>query len=146
MRRHLFGAYISHIIGAWRNKMITSIDDNIQTFLSSNFDEPILYAPARITQDYPCTSLKIITAFTDCERISTHMISLADGIKSNKFPKKLSVDILLGMTKSSLSDKKHQDICRLLGYLNSSKDMPRVNCRYICNGPEVHSKIYIEPM
>lgn len=113
------------------------------TFLHSNFDEPILYAPARVDQLSPCSSLKIITAFTDCERISTHMINLSDGMKSNRFSKNLSVDIILGMTKSSLSIKKHQDICRLLGRLNSSREMPRVTCRYICNGSEVHSKVYV---
>jgi hypothetical protein len=53
------------------------------------------------------------------------------------------VDIILGMTKSSLSKKKHQDICRLLGYLNESKGMPKVTCRYICSGSEVHSKVYV---
>lgn len=113
------------------------------TFIHTKFDEPVLYNPARLEQDTPCNSLKIITAFTDCERISTHMISLADGIKSNRFVKNISVDILLGMTKSSLSAKKHQDICRLLNQLNSSKGMPKVTCRYICNGSEVHSKVYI---
>lgn len=75
------------------------------TFIHTKFDEPVLYNPARSEQDTPCNSLKIITAFTDCERISTHIISLADGIKSNRFVKNISVDILLGMTKSSLSAK-----------------------------------------
>lgn len=113
------------------------------TFLTSNFDEPVLYAPARTDFKTPCTSLKIITAFTDCERISTHMIKLAEGIKSNRFVKGLSIEILLGMTKSSLSQKKHEDICRMIGFLNSSKGMPKISCRYICNGPEVHSKVYV---
>ncbi len=113
------------------------------TFIHTEFDEPVLYAPARSEQSISCNSLKIITAFTDCERISTHMINLADGIKSNRFVKNISVDILLGMTKSSLPSKKHQDICRLLNQLNSSKGMPKVTCRYICNGSEVHSKVYI---
>lgn len=126
--------------------MINKIDETAEqqsTFIYSNFDEPILYAPARIEQCNPCPSLKIVTAFTDCDRISTHMINLADGIKSNRFVKDISVDIILGMTKSSLSLKKHQDICRLLNQLNSSKGMPKVTCRYICNGSEVHSKVYI---
>lgn len=47
------------------------------------------------------------------------------------------------MTKSSLSQKKHEDICRLIHFLNESRGMPKISCRYICNGPEVHSKIYI---
>lgn len=125
--------------------MINRFDDITKqpTFIHTGFDEPVLYAPARLEQLTPCNSLKIVTAFTDCERISTHMINLADGIKSNRFVKGMSVDILLGMTKSSLSLKKHQDICRLLRQLNSSKGMPKVTCRYICNGPEVHSKVYV---
>ena len=125
--------------------MIKHFDDitGEPTFLTSDFDEPVLYAPARIDYIQPCTSLKVITAFTDCERISTHMIKLAEGIKSNRFVKGLSIEILLGMTKSSLSQKKHEDICRMIGFLNSSKGMPKISCRYICNGPEVHSKVYV---
>ena len=125
--------------------MIKHFDDitGEPTFLTSDFDEPVLYAPARIDYIQPCTSLKVITAFTDCERISTHMIKLAEGIKSNRFVKGLSIEILLGMTKSSLSQKKHEDICRMVGFLNSSKGMPKISCRYICNGPEVHSKVYV---
>lgn len=113
------------------------------TFISSGFDEPVLYAPARVENGEPCDTLKIITAFTDCERISTHLISLQEGMKGNRFTKGIKVDIVLGMTKSSLSQKKHEDICRLIGYINSTKGMPKVSCRYICSGPEVHSKIYI---
>lgn len=125
--------------------MIAKIDDitGMPTFVTSNFDEPVLYAPARIEFIHPCSSLKIITAFTDCERISTHMISLSEGIKNKRLIKGLSVEIILGMTKSSLSKKKHEDICRLIRFLNSSKEMPKISCRYICQGPEVHSKIYI---
>ena len=125
--------------------MIKHFDDitGEPTFLTSDFDEPVLYAPARTDSVHPCTSLKVITAFTDCERISTHMIKLAEGIKSNRFVKGLSIEILLGMTKSSLSQKKHEDICRMIGFLNSSKGMPKISCRYICNGPEVHSKVYV---
>lgn len=115
----------------------------IPSFLSDSFDEPVLYAPARVEQISPCNSLKIITAFTDCERISTHMIALSEGVKNGRFVKGLSVDIILGMTKSSLSLKKHEDLCRLLHFLNESRDMPRISCRYISNGPEVHSKIYL---
>ena len=110
-------------------------------FLTENFDEPVLYSPARLSNGH--NSLKIITAFTDCERISTHMINLSDGIKSKKFVKDISIDIILGMTKSSLSPKKHNDICRLLHYLQGSRDMPKINCYYINSGSEVHSKIYM---
>lgn len=125
--------------------MISRFDEITKepTFLSGQFDEPVLYSPARIEQITPCPSLKIVTAFTDCERISTHMIHLADGMKNSRFVRGINVEIILGMTKSSLSQKKHEDICRLIGFLNGSKGMPHISCRYICNGPEVHSKLYI---
>ena len=125
--------------------MISAVDEVscVPTFITSNFDEPILYKPARTDFSSPCTSLIIITAFTDCERISTHMIELAEGMKNNRFKKGLSVEIILGMTKSSLSQKKHEDICRMINFLNNSKEMPKISCRYICQGPEVHSKIYL---
>lgn len=114
-----------------------------QTFISSGFDEPILYAPARANEIHSCSVLKIVTAFTDCDRISTHMIQLAEGMKKGAFVKGLRVEIILGMTKSSLSQKKHEDLCRLIRFLNESREMPRISCRYICNGSEVHSKLYI---
>ena len=117
--------------------------DNTPASISSGFDEPVLYAPARIERLHPCNSLKIITAFTDCERISTHMINLQDGIRNHRFVKGIKVDIILGMTKSSLSNKKHEDICRLIKFINDSHSMPKITCRYICTGSEVHSKIYI---
>lgn len=118
-------------------------EKNISSFLTKNFDEPILYAPARTDNRVPCNSLKIITAFTDCERISTHMIKLSEGMKNHRFIDNLNVNIVLGMTKSSLSVKKHEDICRLIGYLKKSKGMPSISCKYIYQGPEVHSKLYI---
>ena len=113
------------------------------SFITTSFDEPVLFAPARSEFRYPCNTLKIITAFTDCERISTHMIGLSEGMKNNRLNKGLSVEIILGMTKSSLSQKKHEDICRLIGFLNNAKGMPKVSCRYICQNSEVHSKVYI---
>lgn len=125
--------------------MIPRFDDITKepTFITSAFDEPVLYAPARTERFSQCNTLKIITAFTDCERISTHMIALSDGMKTGRFVKGISVEIILGMTKSSLSKKKHEDICRLIGFINGTKGMPKVSCRYIVNGPEVHSKIYL---
>ena len=125
--------------------MIPKIDDitKLPTFITSGFDEPVLYTPARTDFVHPCNFLKIITAFTDCDRISTHMIKLAEGMKTGRIVKGLSIEIILGMTKSSLSQKKHEDICRMIGFLNSSKGMPKISCRYICQGPEVHSKVYV---
>lgn len=121
--------------------MIYNLDKT--TFISSGFDEPVLYAPARVDSIHSCSVLKIVTAFTDCDRISTHMIKLSEGMKNNSFIKGLKVEIILGMTKSSLSKKKHEDICRLIRFLKNSKEMPDISCRYICNGSEVHSKLYI---
>ena len=112
--------------------------ENLGKLITKDFDNPVLYDPAE-----RCNRLKIITAFTDCERISTHMITLSEGIKSGKYCKDLQVEIILGMTKSSLSKKKHEDICRLLRFLSYTKYMPKVSCKYICSGKEVHSKIYL---
>ncbi len=123
--------------------ILTSEQIKSSHFITSDFEEPVLYMPARKSFSLPCQSLKIITAFTDCERISTHAIKLSEGIKNNCFEKDLSVEILLGMTKSSLSQKKHEDICRILRFLNQSKEMPKISCRYIYQGAEVHSKIYL---
>lgn len=125
--------------------MITRFNDP-KSFISSSFDEPVLYMPARFEAwpgASPCTNLKIITAFTDCERISTHMIALKEGMINQRFAKGISVEIILGMTKTSLSSKKHEDICRLIRFLNGDRNMPRVTCRYISSGKEVHSKVYI---
>ncbi len=104
--------------------------------ITQNFDETIIYNPAK-NFDH----LKIITAFTDCERISTHMIKLLDGIKAKEFKNNLSVEIILGMAKSSISEKKHHNICRLIKQLNNPK--LSISCRYIYENKEVHSKIYI---
>ena len=123
--------------------MKSQIDLSQSIFLTENFDEPLLYAPARADNAKPCNKLQIITTFTDCERISTHMIHLSDNIKNKCLVKDLSVDIIVGMTKTSLSAKKHQDICRLVGYINSAGGMPNLSCRYISSGAEVHSKVYI---
>ena len=84
----------------------------LPTFISDKFDEPVLFTPARTEFVHSCNSLKIITAFTDCERISTHMIGLSEGMKTNRLNKGLSVEIVLGMTKTSLSQKKHEESIR----------------------------------
>ena len=77
--------------------MIQRIDEitKEETFISEKFDEPILYAPARIGNLSPCNSLKIVTAFTNCERISTHMIALQERIKNKRFVKGLDVEVIL---------------------------------------------------
>lgn len=111
--------------------------------ITENFDEPVLYAPCRTENNSPCDKLRIITGFTDCERISTHAIALQEGVKNHRFIPGVSIDIILGMTKSSLTQKKHEDICRLLHFLNTTPQMPKVSCRYIASGKEVHSKVYV---
>ena len=45
---------------------------------TENFEERILFAPAR-KNGMACNRLKIVTAFTDVERISSHLIKLFDG-------------------------------------------------------------------
>ena len=50
---------------------------------TKDLEDVILYAPALVAGS-ACSSLKIISGFTDCERISSHLISLLDGIKEKK--------------------------------------------------------------
>ncbi|MDC7278062.1 NgoFVII family restriction endonuclease [Butyrivibrio fibrisolvens] len=109
--------------------------------ITKDFDEPILYEPALIENG--CNDLKIISGFTDCDRISTHMIGLADRMETNQYMKNISVDLIVGMTKTGMTLKKHNDICRLVKYLQGTRKMPKINCYYISNGPEVHSKVYL---
>lgn len=45
---------------------------------TDNFEEEILFIPARKDGE-ACNHLKIVTAFTDVERISSHLIKLFDG-------------------------------------------------------------------
>ena len=42
---------------------------------TDNFEEEILFIPARKDGE-ACNHLKIVTAFTDVERISSHLIKL----------------------------------------------------------------------
>ena len=111
--------------------------------LTENFEEEILLNPAR--QDgLKCNHLRVITAFTDVERISSHLIRLLDGIKNKEYVSNIKVDIILGMTKGAgLTDKKHKKLCKLIERLNSVAGMPKVTCRYIVEGKQVHSKVYV---
>lgn len=111
--------------------------------ITKDFDGPVLLDPAKAENG--CNQLKIISGFTDCDRISTHMIQLADGIKSKRYPKNLQIELIVGMTKSAsgLNEKKYNDIMRLMHYFTLNRDMPKFTCRYICSGKEVHSKIYV---
>lgn len=109
---------------------------------TENFEEQILFAPAK-KDGKACNHLKIVTAFTDVERISSHLIKLFDG-KNKEYVANIKVDIILGMIRGAgLTLKKHKKICLLLKRLNSVSGMPKVPCRYIVEGKQVHSKVYI---
>lgn len=110
---------------------------------TDNLENLILYEPA-LADGAGCNSLKIISGFTDCERILSHLISLKDGIEIKKYEKKIKIKLILGMTKgNNLTRKKHEKICSTIERLNSVKGMPEIECRYIATGREVHSKIYL---
>ena len=92
---------------------------------TENFEEKILFAPAR-KEGQACSHLKIVTAFTDVERISSHLIRLYDG-RNKEYTSNLKIDIILGMTKGAgLTFKKHQRICSLTKRLNSVSGIPAV--------------------
>lgn len=104
---------------------------------TENLENSILLKPAK---ELGCTSLKIISGYTDIECIYRHLINLSDIGKNNKF----SVDMILGMTSSNgLSEKKHKDINRLISNIKDNKKMPDFTCRYKINGTDIHSKVYI---
>ena len=109
-----------------------------------DLENRILFEPARL-DGKACNRLKIVTGFTDCERIATHLITLSDGIKDTKiYQGGIKIEIILGMTKGSgLTRSKHQRICSTIRRLNSQKGMPKIRCRYIVSGKQVHSKVYV---
>ena len=109
---------------------------------TENFEDRVLFAPAR-KDGLACNHLKIVTAFTDVERISSHLIKLFDG-RNREYTANIKVDIILGMTKGiGLTQKKHKKICFLLKRLKSVSGMPKISCRYIVEGKQVHSKVYV---
>lgn len=104
---------------------------------TENLENSILLKPAK---ELGCTSLKIISGYTDIECIYRHLINLSDIGINNKF----SVDMILGMISSNgLSEKKHKDINRLISNIKDNKKMPNFTCRYKVNGTDIHSKVYI---
>ena len=110
---------------------------------TKDLEDVILYAPALVAGS-ACSSLKIISGFTDCERISSHLISLLDGIKEKKYVSSIKTSLILGMTKgSSLTKKKHKKICQTIKRIRTMRGMPKITCRYIASGQEVHSKVYL---
>ncbi len=46
--------------------------------ITNNLEYPILFEPASLTGK-KCNTLYIVTGFTDCGRIMTHLIALKDG-------------------------------------------------------------------
>ena len=59
---------------------------------TDNFEEEILFTPARKDGE-ACNHLKIVTAFTDVERISSHLIKLFDG-RNKEYVSGIKVDFL----------------------------------------------------
>lgn len=75
--------------------------------LTEKFEDEILFNPARIDGQC-CNHLRIITAFTDVERISSHLIQLFDG-KKKEYVSNIKVEVILGMTKGNgLTERKHK--------------------------------------
>ncbi len=113
--------------------------------ITDNLEYPILFEPASLTGK-KCNTLYIVTGFTDCGRIMTHLIALKDGTeRDNKiFVSGIKVHMILGMTKGqSLTLKKHKQICDTIARMNQTRGMPKIDCSYIYNGQEVHSKVYL---
>ena len=109
---------------------------------TENFEDKILFSPAR-KDGAACNHLKIVTAFTDVERIASHLIKLFDG-RNKEYVSGIKVDMILGMTRGAgLTRKKHEKILSLLTRLNSVAGMPHITCKYIVAGKQVHSKIYV---
>ena len=100
---------------------------------TDNFEDIVLFIPAR-KDGQACNHLKIVTAFTDVERISSHLIKLFDG-RNKEFTVNIKVDIILGMIKGAgLTKKKHDKLCSLIRRLNSVSGMPKITCRYVVEG------------
>ena len=109
---------------------------------TEDFEKRILFIPAR-KDGAACNHLKIVTAFTDVERISSHILELYGG-RNKEYTSNIKIDIILGMTKGAgLTLKKHKKICSFIKRQNSVPGMPKVTCRYIVEGKPVHSKVYV---
>ena len=113
--------------------------------ITKELEYPILYEPALIS-GMKCNNLRIITGFTDCGRILTHLIALKDGSQGSgkKYVSGIKIHMILGMTKGqSLTLKKHKNICETIARINRTIGMPKIDCSYIYTGQEVHSKVYM---
>ena len=75
--------------------------------ITKDLEYPILYEPA-LANGMKCNNLRIITGFTDCGRILTHLIALKDGSQGSgkKYVSGIKIHMILGMTKGqSLTSK-----------------------------------------
>lgn len=105
-------------------------------------EEKILFEPA-LKNGQSCNRLRIVTGYTDVERISKHLIELKDGVEAGKY-EKVQIELILGMAKAGgLSKKKHDKLLELIKRSNASKGMPKIQCYYVVEGVPVHSKVYI---
>ena len=106
---------------------------------TKNLKETILIEPAL----HGCTSLKIITGYTDTDFISQHLIELADLAKDRKI-KSISVEMILGMIDSNaLTEKKHNRVKCIIDNINNGKNKVKFICRYKYLGADIHSKVYL---
>ena len=106
---------------------------------TDNLEKTILFEPAK-----RCNRLQIVSGFTDCDRIISHVTGLVAGTQAREFKKCEQIDLILGMY-NSVSEKKHNKLKFLLSNtLNPLDDehLPRFNLYYISQNKEVHSKIY----
>ena len=98
--------------------------------LTDKMEGPLLLDPA-LTNGLQCDKLRIITGYADCERMSTHLIALHDGLsRDNKlYVSGIRIEIILGMVKGTgLTRKKHQKICQTIKRLQSMHGMPKISC------------------
>lgn len=110
---------------------------------TTNFEEAILVEPSYVNSS-SCTTLRIITGYTDIEMISSHLIKLQDSINEKKSISPIKIEVILGMTNGAgLTEKKHKKINLLVNQISKINSMPDFSCYYIYNGPQVHSKVYI---
>jgi len=114
-------------------------------FLTHDFEQQILYDPAIIDGDN-CDHLEIVTGFTDCDMINTHILQLqGEQGRKGKYNRHIYVDVILGMYKGSgLNANKHTNIIKTLNQLNSIKpNNLHINLRYVYRNANVHSKTYV---
>lgn len=114
-------------------------------FLSHDFEDTILYEPAR-KDGLACDTLNIVTGFTDCDMIAQHIIQLHDEQGNRgRFMPHIQVNMLLGMYKGAgITQNKHTKIMQTLNRINNidSKKI-HMTCRYVYCNAQVHSKAYV---